>query len=55
MFELDLPPVDISKATYQEIAAAYEASVTENAQRSGAYAAWERYLRNCAARRKLPH
>lgn len=45
LFELDMPTVDISTATYEEIAKTYAASVTENAARTDAYAFWEKYLK----------
>lgn len=44
LFELDIPTVDISTATYEEIAKTYAASVTENAARTDAYTFWEKYL-----------
>lgn len=44
LFELDLPTVDLSSATYEEIAATYRASVTENTARTDAYQYWKDYL-----------
>ena len=44
LFELDIEPVDISTATYEEIAAAYRSTRTENAKKSGAYTYWQKYL-----------
>ena len=45
LFELDMPTIDISTATYEEIAKTYAASVTENAARTDAYTFWEKYLK----------
>ena len=44
MFELDMPTVDISSATYEEISKAYRAAKTDNARRSDAYKFWRDYL-----------
>ena len=44
LFELDMPAVDISTATYEEIANTYAASVTENAARTDAYTFWGKYM-----------
>lgn len=44
MFELDMPTVDISSATYEEISKAYRAAKTDNAERSGACKFWRDYL-----------
>ena len=40
-----MPTVDISTATYEEIAKTYAASVTENAARTDAYTFWEKYMK----------
>ena len=45
MYELDLPPVDVSAATYGEIAAVYGATGTENAKESVVPGAYRRYFK----------
>lgn len=44
LYELDIEPVDISRAGYEEIAAAYRATATENALPSPALSYWREYL-----------
>ena len=45
LYELDMDPVDLSTATYEEIADVYNSVKTENAAQGVAYTMWERYLR----------
>ena len=44
LYELDMDPVDLSTATFEEIAAVYNSVKTENAAQGVAYSMWERYL-----------
>ncbi len=43
MYELNVPPVDLSGATYEEIKATYEAGKTENAREADLHAYYEKY------------
>lgn len=45
LYELDIKPVDISSATFEEIYAAYSAMKTENANRTHVYYFYENYFK----------
>ena len=48
LYELEIPPVDLSSATYEEIAATYSATATRNAAPSAALGYWKEYLKTGA-------
>lgn len=45
LYELDMPPVDLSTATYEEIAKVYASVGTENAQKSMVYDVYASYFK----------